>query len=471
MRVNPGNRGPRALIFLAGLIMLLAPNCARAQLVDVPDTWGGDIWSRPRLTGDWGGLRDDLAKMGVVFDIDLLGTPQAVVSGGRSTGSGFWGNIDYTLNIDTQKLGLWPGGFFKFQGDTGFGSNVFKNAGTVVPVNTAALIPGINDRTTALMNATLTQFLSPQFGLFAGKINMLDSAVTEFRGDYRTQFENAAFNFPMTLEQVPISAFGGGVIGIPQQDILLSALALDPNGTPTSNDLGHAFSEGVEVLASGKLTIKPFGLVGHQSLGLSWNNEQRFSLTQNPTNLAVLLLQSQFPRLANPGPVLAGILERFFPALLVPTVPANHESSSWAVSYSFDQYFWQPDGNPKHGIGLFFGFGASDGNPNPIQYSFITGIGGKSVVPSRPDDTFGLGVARTQFSSAFVPFLRQQLNLGLQREDAIEMYYNAAVTQWLNLTADLQIVGPGIKKALNGVGQLANVDTAVVAGGRLRVRF
>jgi porin len=120
---------------------------------------------------------------------------------------------------------------------------------------------------------------------------------------------------------------------------------------------------------------------------------------------------------------------------------------------------------------LFFGFGASDGNPNPIQYSFITGIGGKGVVPGRPDDTFGLGVARTQFSSAFVPFLRQQLNLGLQREDAIEMYYNAALTQWLNLTADLQIINPGLKKALNAAGQLANIDTAVVAGARLRVRF
>jgi porin len=126
---------------------------------------------------------------------------------------------------------------------------------------------------------------------------------------------------------------------------------------------------------------------------------------------------------------------------------------------------------PKHGIGLFFRFGASDGNPNPIQYSFITGIGGKGVVPGRPDDTFGLGVTRTQFSSAFVPFLRQQLNLGLQREDAIEMYYNAALTQWLNFTADLQIINPGLKKALNAAGQLANIDTAVVVGARLRVRF
>ena len=196
MRVNLGNRRPRAWIFLAGLIMLVAPDSARTQPYEVPETWGGDIWSRPRLTGDWGGLRDDLAKMGVEFDINLLATPQDVVSGGRTTGGGLWGNIDYTLNIDTQKLGLWPGVFFKFRADTGFGSNVFHNAGTIVPVNTAALIPGINDRTTALMNATLTQFFSPQFGLFAGKINMLDSAVTEFYGDYRTNSKTRCSTFP-----------------------------------------------------------------------------------------------------------------------------------------------------------------------------------------------------------------------------------------------------------------------------------
>ena len=69
------------------------------------------------------------------------------------------------------------------------------------------------------------------------------------------------------------------------------------------------------------------------------------------------------------------------------------------------------------------------------------------------------------------PFLRQRLNLGLQHEDAIEMYYNIAVTHWLNVTADLQIVNPGLKKAINETGQLAHVDTAAVAGARLRVRF
>ena len=138
---------------LVGLAFVILSDQASAQLVDVPDTWGGDIFSRPRLTGDWGGLRDDLAKKGIVFDVDLLATPQVVTSGGRNTGGAFWGNLDYTLNVDTQKLGLWPGGFFKFSADTGFGSNIFGDAGSIVPVNTAALLPAPDDRTTALMNA------------------------------------------------------------------------------------------------------------------------------------------------------------------------------------------------------------------------------------------------------------------------------------------------------------------------------
>src|SRR5208282_5335281 len=220
-RSTPMARTIKTWWLLVGLAFVILSGQASAQ-VDVPDTWGGDLLSRPRLTGDWGGWRDELGKKGIVFDVDLLMTPQVVTSGGRSTGGSFWGNADYTLNVDTQKLGLWPGGFFKVSADTGFGSNVFPDAGTLVPVNTAALLPAPDDRTTALMNATLTQFLSPQFGLVAGKINLLDSGATEFYGDYRTQFLNTAFNFPMTLEQLPLSTFGGGVLVLPREDILLS---------------------------------------------------------------------------------------------------------------------------------------------------------------------------------------------------------------------------------------------------------
>jgi len=54
-----------------------------------------------------------------------------------------------------------------------------------------------------------------------------------------------------------------------------------------------------------------------------WSNKERLSLEQNPSNLARLLLTQRFARLADPGPVLNRLLERFFPSLLVPTQPIN----------------------------------------------------------------------------------------------------------------------------------------------------
>ncbi len=458
-------------MLLIGLALTFNAPSVRAQPYAVPPTWGGDLDSRPRLTGDWGGLRDELGKKGVVLDVDLLSTPLDVLSGGRSTGSDTWSNVDYTLNIDTDKLGLWPGGFLMVSADTGFGNNIFSKAGALVPVNTAALFPAPNDETTVLTNATFMQFLSEKFGLVIGKFNTLIAGEQEFYGNYSTQFLNAAFVFPMTLEQVPLSAYGGGVVGLPTPDIVLSVVALDPGGTATNNSFNDVFDDGAMVVGSGQVTIKPFGLVGHQNVGFSWSNKDRYSLEQDPSNLLRLLLQTQFPRLADPGPILEQILERFFPGLIVPAEPANRKSSSWSVSCALDQYLWQPKGDAKHGIGVFFSAGASDGNPNPIKWAFLAGVGGKGV-PGRADDSYGVGVARTQFSGAFLPLLRDRLDLGLDHEDALEMYYNLALTGWLSVTADLQVINQALDKSLNPNGfGLTNVPHATIGGIRFRVRF
>jgi porin len=454
---------------LLGWALQVAPSSA--QPVDVPPTWGGDFWDRPRLTGSWWGLRDELGKKGVVFDADLLLTPQGVLSGGRDTGWEFWGNAEYTLNIDTGKLGLWPGGFFKISGNTGFGDTVLGTSGALVPVNTAALIPKPSTNTSGLVDATFTQFLSTKFGLTAGKLGLIDGFQGEFAGNYRTQFMNTAMAFPMALLMVPISAYGGGLIVLPWDNVVLSALAVDPSGTPTNNDISEAFDDGVMVLATGKVTIKPFGLLGHQTVGGMWSNKSRISLIQDPSNIGRFLAQSEFPRLQNPGPILTRILERFFPNLLGPVTPANREDTTWAAFYGFDQYFWHPGGDQKRGIGMFFNFGASDGDANPVKYSYAVGIGGNGVVPGRPHDTFGVGWARTQFSNNFLPLLRQSLNLGLDHEDAVEMYYSAAVTQWLRMSLDLQVINPGLKKMLNSNNNLQDVDTAVVGGVRMYIRF
>jgi porin len=248
-------------------------------------------------------------------------------------------------------------------------------------------------------------------------------------------------------------------------------VVLDPNGTPIDNSLNDVFDDGVLVLTSAVARIHPFGLAGHQVLGFTWSNKERFSLIQDPANLGRALLRTRFPRLANPGPILDQILMRFFPQLLVPVHPPNMKSSTWSIWYSFDQYLWQPHSDPNRGIGAFFTFGAADGNPNPIDYFYNLGIGGNGVIPGRPKDNFGVGWARTQFSDDFVPLLRQKLNLGLNAENDVELYYNASATSWLNATVDVQIVDSALKRTLNSSGRLSDLNTAVVAGLRLYIRL
>jgi len=246
---------------------------------------------------------------------------------------------------------------------------------------------------------------------------------------------------------------------------------IDPDGTATNNDISEAFRNGVLLSAEGRVTIKPFGLVGQQVVGFGWSNKERLSLEQDPSNLARLFVTNRFPRLTDPGPVLGRILEQFSPKLLLPTQPVNKVNYTWAIYYNFDQYLWSPPGKPDNGLGMFFSFGASDGVANPVKYGYNVGVGGVGIVPGRPQDSFGLAWAHTQFSDNFVPFVRERLDLGLIHEDAVEMYYNAKITNWLTATLDLQIINPALKKAFDGAGRLTGVNTAVVAGLRLYARF
>src|SRR5262249_23905689 len=153
--------------------------------------------------------------------------------------------------------------------------------------------------------------------------------------------------------------------------------------------------------------------------------------------IGLILLRERFPRLQDPGPVLQRILERFAPGLLGPTQPLNEESSYWSVYYNFDQYLWNPGGDKTRGLGMFFRFGASDGNPNPIKYGYNVGVSGSGIVPGRPRDSFGVGWARTELSDKFLPEVRARIaGIGLDKEDAVEMYYNFEVTRAVSATLD-----------------------------------
>jgi porin len=455
----------RVTAFLAALGSATA---VHAMPYAAPEAWGGDLASRPRLTGDWGGVRDDMAQKGVVLDLDVYWMPQTITSGGKDDGSGAWGNAIATLNVDTQKAGLWPGGFFKIQTVSSFGDNIARDTGAIVPANITWILPSSTETETGLQELTYTQFFSQQLGVFLGKINSI-APTNVLHGDYNTGFLNTALNLPLALAMVPLSAYGAGALYLPSHDVTLAGMVLDPSGTIMDDDLGDAFDDGVMVLASADLKVRPFGLPGHQNLTFAWSNKDRTSLIQDPANIGRHLLEARFALLGDPGPLLIEIFDKLG---LPPTAqPLNIEDETWAAVYSFEQFLWQPAGDHKRGIGMFFSAGVSDGKANPIEHSYSLGLVGKGVVPGRPRDDFGVGWARTEFSDNFVPFLRDRLNLGLDHEDAVELYYNASVTPWLSITPSLQIISPGLNKALDSSGNFKDLDTTYMAGVRVGVRF
>jgi len=467
--MKPNDTMPKAFALTAFFLAMATAMPLCAQPYPVPPTWGGDLGSRPRLTGDWGGSRDDLAKKGFVLDEDIYWTPQVIFDGGKNETGGNWGNAVTSMHLDTAKAGMWRGGYFKLKAVTSFGHNIYSYTGALVPPNEAWALPTLEEDT-GLQEFSFLQLLSPKFGVLAGKID-LSVTPNVFYGDYRTGFANTSLNLPLASALVPLSAFGAGVVYLPTHEIHLTGMLLDPSGTIKNNDLGDAFDDGVMALVTADVKTKFFGRPGHQNLLLSWSNKERISLIQDPTNIARLLLTEKFPRLGSPGPILYEILEEKAPELLVPAEPLNTEDDTWAAVYSFEQFLWQPEGDPKHGVGMFFSAGVSDGRANPIKNSFTLGLVGKGVVPKRPSDDFGIGFSRTEFSDYFVADLRERFDLGLDHEDALEIYYSMAVTPWLTVTPSLQLVRSGLERYLDENREFQDLDTTYLFGVRFGIRL
>ena len=203
--------------------------------------YSGDIWTRSTLTGDWGGLRNQLAEKGVTLDLSVTQSGQGVVNGGKSGAWQYGGRGDIILNLDSQKLGLWPGAFLNLEAEGNWASAVNANTGALMPVNNSQILP-LPGENFDLISLNFSQFLSPYFGLTFGKyatITATSGDMNEFaHGKGDTQFMNMALNFnPLMALTVPYSTLGTGLIVLPTKDpkeAIVTVMVLQANGQPNT---------------------------------------------------------------------------------------------------------------------------------------------------------------------------------------------------------------------------------------------
>lgn len=434
------------VIFLLGMVF-----STQAIAEDGTINYSGDFWSRSTLTGDWGGTRNDLAKKGVIFDINLTQVGMGVISGGKDTGWEYGSRGNLTLNIDTQKLGLWPGGFFMMEVEGNFGNDVNFNTGALMPVNSSQFYPAPGSDQLNIPAVTFTQFFSEYAGAFFGKLDVTSGDANEFaHGKGDTQFFNLALNFiPVPLLAAPYSTLGGGVMILPTKDpnaAVISIMAISSDGKANRSGFNELFKGNMTYAFEGRVRTDFFGLTGHQLVGAMYSTKEFASLDQSLRFI-----------------IENGTIEK--------------KDNSWCLYYNFDQYIYEPKKGSGRGVGIFGRFGLSDGNPNPMHHFYSFGIGGKGIVPSRPLDQFGLGwyfidINNPKFTG---PLETREL---LRDEQGFEAYYNFAVTPWLKLTPDIQVIRPAQKQAVSiinmaGVSIISrnNIDSATVLGLRLQLIF
>ena len=210
-------------------------------------------------------------------------------------------------------------------------------------------------------------------------------------------------------------------------------------GTATTAGFDDLDSDNLIFVGEGRLRTHLFGLTGHQLVGAVYSNREYTSTDQR----------------------LDDIIEN----RALGTV-----QDTWAVYYNFDQFVYESDADAGRGVGLFGRFGASKGDPNPAQYFFSVGVGGKGVVPTRDLDRFGLGYYYIVMEN---PRFRGPLRTRtfLRDEWGFEAFYNVALTPWMLLTPDIQVVRGAQKRRATGLLTRKSVDTATVLGVRLQLIF
>ena len=164
-------------LILGAILLFITPVTAQQGSVDTvtapapPSGW----LERDTLTGDWGGGRTWLKEHGITLKPRFTGFYQGMTSGDGDHGFEYGGKADLLLDANLSKLGLWKGLSLNVHAEYNFGESVNQRGGTVMPVNTALMFPGMEGADAFdFSSVTLTQRFGDSVSLLAGKISIID---------------------------------------------------------------------------------------------------------------------------------------------------------------------------------------------------------------------------------------------------------------------------------------------------------
>jgi porin len=431
--------GPFSLAVLLSLCAVLFATNTRAE---DSKTWAEDIWTRDKLTGDWGGLRSGLSKHGIDIGLRLSQYGQGVASGGVDQNGEYGGTMDYRVNVDANKLFGAKGLSFNMHARTRFGQDVNADAGSFALQNAGMLMPVPGDyHGTDITGLTVSQTF-PFFGgrlgaVTVGKLDVID-LVTGF-------FPNVGYgqegfwNVNSMVSALPwfgairgLSLYGGMGITI-NQEYKMAQSGLIFAGTKnvsTSWDISDSFDDGVFLAGFHRFFWKMDDKPGYFMVFVGGSTKEQVS--NDPHDFILI-----------PG---QGIKN-------------TKRKKPWDIALYVYQDFWRAEGDPNRKATFFMGATVGPDNPQFAQWNFFANVEAFGPMKSRPHDRMGVAGWWNGLSPNFKELTSPVINL--RNTWGFELYYIFAINKWLHLSPDLQLIK----------NERAADDLAVIPGVRLVIDF
>jgi porin len=426
---------------VANLAPYLLPYLNNGPVFGLPGTDSKDFRYRTQLSGNWDGLRTDLARHGFFFDLYSISAYQDVASGGLKTGSAFIQNTQLSMNLDTGRAGLWPGGIVHITLEARNGSSSAQNTFTVgatVPQYTGLAFPGpffVHD--VLPTEYLLLQSLTPKFSVILGKVNVLTHAdQTLFGNSYKYDFANLNFNKnPMALNFYNTTSWVGIGVWTPSKWLTTSAGVYDPN-SEANNFATNAFNR-VNIYGITIFSYKIRNLPGQYWGQANWTNKPKIDLTSPFGQLS----PSEVPQAVG---VLLGTPS-------TQALPINYKSKSWVTIGNFSQYLFVKDrpeavaeklgsGQSIRGIGLLARIGYAPEDTNTITRDASVALFAYGLSDHRPNDSFGLGIYHNGISQPLKDDFKELTGAAatVKNENGLEVTYNFAITPAVRLIPSYQ---------------------------------
>ena len=418
-----------------------------------PSSIQSSLSTQSSLTDTPDGPKEQLREIGIMPDVWVTQFYQGQTQGSGSYTWRYGGKLDAFLKVDAEKLGLWHGLHVNVQYEHYFGENINSEVGqqisrknyALLPVNTAEAYVRKEGYHSAL-SISVTQDFGDYVSVSAGKFNMmtLASKTPLLGGGGIDTFMNRAFALPSTGvsytargggpgDRVVISApyLIGGIASVKTEPISFAFAIVDPRSAIDPRVIERPFEKGVA--AGGAATLKTdfADLQGYHTVRVAYSNARGIDLNSVDER---------------PPPSAAG-------------APAT-KKGFWFASYAIQQNLFQSKENPNVGWGLFTLGNVTDGNPSPVKWSVIAGLAGNNLLEGRENDRWGVGFFHYALTEPLLAGLAE-LRVNRRSEGGVEAFYNFAITPWLRLSGDLQVIDPWIPSA----------SRAVYAALRLQTKF